>query len=91
MPPLVLIFFEVDLPVELGAPDQNAINRGVFHCELPYFAVLVGTERFGAFVIAALQHAHKIRLALYDLTHAYVVYAGVALKNIILDSFILAR
>ena len=87
----MLIFFEVDLPVQLGPPDQNTINRSVFHRELPYFAVLVGTERFGAFVIGALQHPHKISLTLYDLTHAYVVYPGVALKNIILDSFILAR
>ena len=88
---LLLISFEMDLPVQLGAPDQNTIDRSVFHGELPYFAVLVGTERFGAFVIGALQHPHKISLTLYDPAHAYVVYPGVALQNIILDSFILAR
>ena len=91
LPQLMLISFEMYLPVELGPPDQNTVNRSVFHGELPYFTVLGGTERFGTFVVGALQHAHKIGLTLYDLTHAYVVYPRVALKNVILDGFILAR
>ena len=88
---LLLISFEMDLSVQLGAPDQNTIDRSVFHRELPYFAVLVGTERFGALIIRAVQHPHKIGLALHDLTHAYVVYSRIALQNVVLDSFVMAR